>query len=106
VAVARETGEGRRVALNAFRAAGVVILPQRRALVLRKVRQQMREPKYYVATAVDGFLGHEDGSVDGFVAEGEHATEFSEGVEPTALESIDAKTYHNGVVLLRYRTRL
>jgi hypothetical protein len=54
----------------------------------------MRELKYHVATTVDGFIGHEDGSVDGFLAEGDHATEFLESLR---------NDY--GVVLLRYRAR-
>jgi dihydrofolate reductase len=41
----------------------------------------MRKVKYHVATTVDGFIGHEDGSVDGFVMEGDHATEFLESLQ-------------------------
>jgi hypothetical protein len=80
----------------------------------------MRELKYHVATTVDGFIGHEDGSVDGFLAEGDHAAEFlespvlfgsgiplfSRAVEQTALELTGVKSYDNGVLLLRYRARI
>jgi dihydrofolate reductase len=41
----------------------------------------MRELRYHVATTVDGFIGHEDGSVEGFVMEGEHATAFLESLK-------------------------
>ncbi len=41
----------------------------------------MRELKYHVATTVDGFIGHDDGSVEGFVMEGDHATEFLESLQ-------------------------
>ena len=41
----------------------------------------MKELKYHVATTVDAFIGHGDGSVDGFVMEGDHATEFLESLQ-------------------------
>ena len=40
----------------------------------------MRELKYHVACTVDGFIGHEDGSVDGFIQEGDHATDYLESL--------------------------
>ena len=40
----------------------------------------MRVLKYHVALTVDGFIAHEDGSVDRFVHEGEHVTEYLESL--------------------------
>ena len=60
----------------------------------------MRELKYHVATTVDGFIGHEDGSVDGFVMEGEHATEFLESLKNDyAVVLMGRKTYEFGLRL-------
>lgn len=36
----------------------------------------MRRIVYDVATTVDGFVSHEDGSVDGFMMDGEHVTDY------------------------------
>lgn len=41
----------------------------------------MRELKYYVACTVDGFIAHEDSSVDGFLSEGEHVTDYLESLQ-------------------------
>jgi dihydrofolate reductase len=41
----------------------------------------MRKLKYYVASTVDGFIGHADGSVDGFLDQGEHVTDFVESLK-------------------------
>ncbi len=40
----------------------------------------MRVLTYHVALTVDGFIAHEDGSIDGFVPEGEHVTEHLESL--------------------------
>jgi len=41
----------------------------------------MRKLKYYMASTVDGFIGHEDGSVNGFLEQGEHVTEYLESLK-------------------------
>jgi len=41
----------------------------------------MRKLKYYVASTVDGFIGHEDGSVGGFLEQGEHVADYLESLK-------------------------
>jgi hypothetical protein len=36
----------------------------------------MRKLKYYVAISVDNFIAHEDGSLGGFLPEGEHVVDY------------------------------
>lgn len=36
----------------------------------------MRKLTYYVASTVDGFISHEDGSVGGFLEDGEHVADY------------------------------
>lgn len=36
----------------------------------------MRKIIYYIAASVDGFIAHKDGSINGFLMEGEHADDF------------------------------
>ncbi|PSB00967.1 dihydrofolate reductase family protein [Merismopedia glauca] len=43
----------------------------------------MRELKYYVACSVDGFIAHQDNSLDGFLSEGEHITGLLESFPET-----------------------
>lgn len=57
----------------------------------------MRKLKYYIASTIDGFIAHEDGSFDGFLMEGDHVSDYL-----TALQQFDAvlmgrKTYEVGV---------
>jgi dihydrofolate reductase len=60
----------------------------------------VRKVKYHVATTVDGFIGHEDGSVDGFVMEGDHATEFLESLQNDYdVVLMGRKTYEFGLRL-------
>jgi len=60
----------------------------------------MRGLKYHVATTVDGFIGHEDGSVDGFVMEGDHATDFLESLQNDYdVVLMGRKTYEFGLRL-------
>src|SRR5262249_26567871 len=97
-------------------------------------RTPMRKLKYYVASTVDGFIGHEDGSVNGFLEQGEHVTDYleslktwfdvvlmgrktyefgfqfgvsllSKSAKPIDLELTDSKVYENGVLLLHYRVK-
>jgi len=40
----------------------------------------MRKLKYHVASTLDGFIAHEDHSINGFVAEGEHVSDYLESL--------------------------
>jgi dihydrofolate reductase len=58
----------------------------------------MRKVKYHVASTVDGFIGHEDSSVEGFLQIGEHTDDYL-----TALQNdydvvfMGRKTYEFGL---------
>jgi dihydrofolate reductase len=41
----------------------------------------MRKLKYYVASTVDGFIGHEDGSINGFLEQGDHVSDYLESLK-------------------------
>ncbi len=41
----------------------------------------MRKIKYHVASTVDGFIAHQDQTVEGFLSEGEHATDYLESLK-------------------------
>jgi len=57
----------------------------------------MRLLKYYVASTVDGFIGHEDGSVNGFVEQGEHVTDYLESLKTQFdVALMGRKTYEFG----------
>jgi dihydrofolate reductase len=57
----------------------------------------MRKLKYYVASTVDGFIGHEDGSVNGFVEQGEHVTDYLESLKTQFdVALMGRKTYEFG----------
>jgi hypothetical protein len=40
--------------------------------------EAVRKLKYYVALTADGFIGHEDGSVNGFLEQRERVTDYLE----------------------------
>jgi dihydrofolate reductase len=58
----------------------------------------MRKLKYYVASTVDGFIGHADGSVNGFLDQGEHVTDYLESLK-TQFDVVlmGRKTYEFGL---------
>jgi len=41
----------------------------------------MRKIKYHVASTVDGFIAHQDHTVEGFLPEGEHVTDYLESLK-------------------------
>lgn len=59
----------------------------------------MRDLKYYVALTVDGFIAHEDGSIDGFLPEGEHVADFFESYKWFDVVLMGRKTYEFGLKL-------
>jgi dihydrofolate reductase len=56
----------------------------------------MRKLQYYVASTVDGFIGHEDGSVKGFLENGEHVTDYLESLKQFDVVLMGRKTYEFG----------
>ncbi|MEO1401507.1 MAG: dihydrofolate reductase family protein [Cyanobacteria bacterium J06635_1] len=57
----------------------------------------MRKLKYYVACTVDGFIAHPDGSWDGFLAEGDHVTDYLESFKDFDTVLMGRKTYEIGL---------
>lgn len=56
----------------------------------------MRKLQYYVASTVDGFIGHEDGSVNGFLENGEHVADYLESLKQFDVVLMGRKTYEFG----------
>jgi dihydrofolate reductase len=57
----------------------------------------MRKLSYYVATTVDGYIGHEDGSVGGFLESGQHIPDYLESLkEWFDVVLLGRKTYEFG----------
>lgn len=56
----------------------------------------MRKLVYHVATTLDNYISHEDGSTDGFVAEGDHVTEYLESLQHYDTVIMGRKTYEFG----------
>lgn len=53
--------------------------------------------KYHVASTVDGFIAHEDHSVGGFIAEGEHVNDYLESLKSDYdIVLMGRKTYEFG----------
>ena len=57
----------------------------------------MRALKYYVATSLDGFIAHDDGSFDGFLWDEEVVTDFLESFEWFDTVLMGRKTYEVGL---------
>ena len=56
----------------------------------------MRKLIYYVACSIDGFIAHKDGSIDGFLPEGEHITDYLESLKSFDIVLMGRKTYEFG----------
>jgi dihydrofolate reductase len=57
---------------------------------------RMRKLVYDVAATLDGFVSHEDGSVDGFLAEGEHVADYLARLAGYDTVVMGRKTYEWG----------
>lgn len=57
----------------------------------------MRKLKYYVAVTVDNFIAHEDGSLGGFLPEGEHVADYLESYKWFDVVLMGRKTYEVGL---------
>ncbi len=57
----------------------------------------MRKLKYYVAVSVDNFIAHEDGSLGGFLLEGEHVADYLESFKWFDVVLMGRKTYEVGL---------
>jgi dihydrofolate reductase len=56
----------------------------------------MKKLIYYVATTVDNFIAHENGSVDGFLYEGEHIQDFFDSLSAFDAVLMGKNTYEYG----------
>ena len=59
----------------------------------------MRKLKYYVACTVDGFIAHKDHTIDGFLQDGEHVTDYLESFKWFDVVVMGRKTYEFGLNL-------
>jgi len=57
----------------------------------------MRRLKYYVASTVDGYIAHEDGSFSGFLMVGDHVSDYLEVLKQFDVVLMGRKTYQIGV---------
>lgn len=57
----------------------------------------MRQLTYYIASTVDGFIAHEDGSFDGFLVAGDHVSDYLEALQYFDVVLMGRKTYDVGV---------
>ena len=56
----------------------------------------MRRIIYHVATTLDGFIAHEDGSIDGFPTKGDHVAEYLQHLEGYDTVLMGRRTYEFG----------
>jgi len=56
----------------------------------------MRKIIYHVATTLDGFIAHKDGSFDGFLPEGDHVADFLDSIKYYGAILMGKKTYEVG----------
>ncbi|HAA26574.1 MAG TPA: dihydrofolate reductase [Cyanobacteria bacterium UBA8553] len=59
----------------------------------------MRKLKYYVACTVDGYIAHKDHTIDGFLQDGEHVTDYLESFKWFDVVVMGRKTYEFGLNL-------
>jgi dihydrofolate reductase len=57
----------------------------------------MRTLTYYVATTIDGFIAHTDGTIDGFLMEGEHVKDFTAALGSFDTVLMGRETYAYGL---------
>ena len=57
----------------------------------------MRTVTYYVASSVDGFIAHEDGSFDGFLPAGDHVPDYLKSLAEFDCVLMGRKTYEVGL---------
>ena len=57
----------------------------------------MRKLTYYIASTVDGFIAHEDGSFDGFLLVGDHVSDYLEALQQFDVVLMGRNTYDVGV---------
>ena len=57
---------------------------------------KLRSINYYIATTLDGYICREDGSIDGFLMEGEHAEDFIKSLDSYESVLMGRKTYEFG----------
>ena len=53
----------------------------------------MRKIHYHIAVTLDGYICHEDGSIDGFLMEGDHANEFIQSLDNYDTVLMGSQTY-------------
>lgn len=56
----------------------------------------MRKIIYYIATSIDGYIAGKDGSISGFLMEGEHADEFVASMQSFDCVIMGTNTYQFG----------
>lgn len=57
----------------------------------------MRKLIYHIATSLDGYIAHPDGSVDGFLMQGPHAEEFFQSLSEYDTVLMGRGTYDFGL---------